>query len=343
MHQKKENRFTNIKKEGRAELEVRVNDIQEAAADLFIHWLEGDLNCRVKPTTYESYYRSVYKYVIPFFLQENNERLTETSITGFVKTIFEDSAIADTSKVRILSIFKSALKEILKKYPRNYYLLDLIIFPRKGYEEVSVFSMKEQRLIENEVMFSKDKRALGIILCFYTGIRIGELCALRWRDIDLEAGVMIISRTVSRVKNFEAEGSKTKLQIGSTKSRKSLRKIPLPEFLIKLAKESSNDIENQDYYILSGKSTPLDPRVYQKIFKRILVKAGIQDRKFHAIRHTFATRALELGVDIKTLSEILGHSSITITLNIYTHSLIEQKKIAMEKFNDMHARACQKA
>ena len=94
--------------------------------------------------------------------------------------------------------------------------------------------------------------------------------------------------------------------------------------------------KSEEHFILSNKNTPFEPRVYQKLYKRILKETGIKDRKFHAIRHTFATRALEVGVDIKTLSEILGHSNVTITLNIYAHSLMEQKKAAIEKLNLMH-------
>jgi integrase len=196
--------------------------------------------------------------------------------------------------------------------------------------------MKEQRILEQAAFMSPDKRALGIILCFYTGIRLGELCALRWRDIDLEAGTMYIGNTVSRIRNFQSVESKTMLHIGTPKSKTSTRKIPLPGFLLELAKELKPGIKSEEHFILSNKNTPFEPRVYQKLYKRILKDTGIKDRKFHAIRHTFATRALEVGVDIKTLSEILGHSNVTITLNIYAHSLMEQKKAAIEKLNMMH-------
>jgi integrase len=103
-----------------------------------------------------------------------------------------------------------------------------------------------------------------------------------------------------------------------------------------MSKEMKILAENGNCYVLSNTEVPIDPRTYQKLFKRILKNANVKDRKFHAIRHTFATRALELGVDIKTLSEILGHSNVSITLNIYAHSLMEQKKIAIDKLNELH-------
>lgn len=307
----------------------------ENAASLFKAWLEGDIRHQVKPTTYESYYCSAYRYIIPFFEQEGNESITEDSVSRFVKNIRQNTLIKESSRKKVLSIFKSALKEILQDSPECLYLTKLIKLPRTEEKEVEVFSMKEQRKIEYAALNSENKRALGIILCFYTGIRLGELCGLKWRDIDMESGTLSIVRTVFRTKNFNPEGTKTVLQAGSPKSRKSIRKIPLPEFLLKMLADSELNIEKEDCYMLSGNDKPYDPRSYQKLYKRILERAGVKERKFHAIRHTFATRALELGVDIKTLSEILGHSSVGITLNIYAHSLMEQKKIAIGKFNEM--------
>jgi integrase len=116
----------------------------------------------------------------------------------------------------------------------------------------------------------------------------------------------------------------------------------MPEFLVKIS-ENYRIFENENHYLFSGTENPAEPRTYQKLYKRILEKAGVKYRKFHAIRHTFATRALELGVDIKTLSDILGHANVSITLNIYAHSLMEQKKIAIDKLNEMHAAFMQDA
>ena len=126
------------------------------------------------------------------------------------------------------------------------------------------------------------------------------------------------------------------LLVGSPKSKKSVRKIPLPDFMLKHSAELKTYYANENNYVISGTDTPIDPRTYQRLYNNVIKSAGVKYRKFHAIRHTFATRALEVGVDIKTLSEILGHASVSITLNIYAHSLMEQKKIAMDKLNNMH-------
>ena len=305
------------------------------AISLFEAWLE-EVSLRVKPSTYESYYRCMNKYVIPFFEQDRNKQITENAVLRFVKVIRENTALAESSKKKNLTIFKIALKEILKGSPECFSIIESVKFPKPEDKEVQVFSMKEQRIIEHAAMKSGDWRTIGIILCFYTGIRLGELCALKWSDIDMETGTLSISRTVSRIKHFEEGENKTSLFVGAPKSRKSLRKIPLPKFLLNIVEEYGGCYGNQDHYIFSGRDIPFDPRCFQKLYKKILKEAHIQDRKFHAIRHTFATRALELGVDIKTISEILGHSSVSITLNVYAHSLMEQKKAAIEKFNNMY-------
>ena len=314
----------------------KITPKKELAPEQFLTWLNGEVSARVKPSTYESYYRCVYKHILPFFQREENLVIGEESVFGFVKYIREDSTIAETSKKKIFSIFKIAIKEILKNSSELHALLELVKLPRTECREVQVFGMKEQQMIEDAALKSSDNCAIGIIICFYTGIRLGELCALKWCDIDFESGTMTIIRTVSRIRSFDIEGNKTELHVGTPKSRKSIRKIPLPEFLLKLVEKSSLNRKDKNCFVFTGTEEPYNPRRIQKLFKKILKDCQIPDRKFHAIRHTFATRALELGVDIKTVSELLGHSGVSITLNVYAHSLMEHKKAAINKFNDLY-------
>ena len=306
------------------------------AADLFLSWLECRAIHRVKPSTYESYYHCIQKYIIPFYQNDGYRDISEDTVSIFSINITKDSSLSDAYKKKILTVFKTALREILLDQKEASVILQSIKMPKTEQKEVPIFTRNEQRLIEWTAMNDGDKRALGIVLCFYTGIRLGELCGLRWSDFDLEAATMSVKRTVSRTKNFKNSDKKTILHIGTPKSRTSIRKIPLPAFLIPIARQYKLTGKKEDCYILSGNDTPIDPRAYQKLYKKILVKAGMKDRKFHSTRHTFATRALELHVDIKTVSEILGHSSVAITMNVYAHSLMEQKKIAIDKFNDMY-------
>ncbi|WP_326974826.1 MULTISPECIES: tyrosine-type recombinase/integrase [Acutalibacteraceae] len=307
---------------------------QEEPSELFELWLKNNVLNKVKPSTYENYYRCVHKYVIPFFKEVESGGITASSVSLFVNSIDGNQKISASYRKKILSVFKTALREILRDSTDLSSVLRMIKLPKIENGSVQVFSVREQRLVENTIFQSDDKRALGILLCFYTGIRLGELCALRWSDLDFEAGTMSIVRTVSRTKNFEPGTNKTVLLVGTPKSQKSVRKIPLPDFLLRLFDQWK--CEKEDNYIFSDSAAPMDPRTYQRFYQRILADSGVPYRKFHAIRHSFATRALELGVDIKTLSELLGHSNVSITLNIYAHSLMEQKKVAIEKFNQMY-------
>lgn len=307
-----------------------------AAAGLFADWLQGDVVNQVKPSTYENYYFCMKKYVLPFFKTKGYEFLTENTVVQFAKSIHSNPIISESYKRKILIIFKTALKEVAKGYPNFSGLMEAVKLPKAPNPEVQAFSVSEQRMIEQAAFHEKDIRALGIILTFYTGIRLGELCALKWCDLDFEAGTISITKTVSRVKNPQPQGKKTALLVGTPKSLKSRRKIPLPKFLQDALMDYKEKCPDENFFLFSGTEDPPDPRVYEKLFKNVLKSAGVKERKFHTTRHTFATRALEVGVDIKTLSEILGHSSVTITLNIYAHSLMEQKMIAMDKLNNMH-------
>jgi len=306
------------------------------AAELLEDWLREAVSGQLKPSTYESYYRCVHKYILPFFRMKGNEKISKESVTQLVKSIGNEPALAESSKKKVLSILKLALKAILKDSPESAVIAEVIKLPKVAANGIQVFSVKEQRLIEEVICNSPDKRSLGILLCLYTGIRLGELCALRWSDMDLDAGMMSIRRTVCRTKNFDGGEKKTGLSVGTPKSLKSVRKIPLPAFLVDLVVTYRPFPEDETCYIMSGNNVPMDPRSFQKLFKNILNEANLQERKFHTLRHTFATRALELGIDIKTVSEILGHANVSTTLNIYAHSLVEHKKAAIKKFNDMH-------
>jgi integrase len=307
----------------------------DSAVYLFQCWLDGDLKGQVKPSTYDSYECCIRKYVIPFF-NSTDQQLNAASVNQLVKSIIELPGLSDSYKRKILTILKTSLKEILRDTKMSPGILDAVKLTKKTSSEVQAFTMGEQRLIENAAYRSDDMRAFGILLTFYTGIRLGELCTLKWNDLDYESGTLSITKTVTRVKNLSGGENKTMLLVGSPKSHKSTRKIPLPKFIIKLFRDREPCCAEQELYLISGTTSPTDPRVYEKLFKRLLTQAGVKHRKFHAIRHTFATRALELGVDIKTLSEILGHSNVSITLNVYAHSLMEQKKIAMDKLNTLH-------
>lgn len=171
---------------------------------------------------------------------------------------------------------------------------------------------------------------MGILLCLYTGMRIGELCALKWNDIDVEEEIIHINRTVQRL---DTEEKKSALIVSYPKSRSSVRNIPIPKCILDVLL-SFYAYENSTAYIFTGKeNVPAEPRTFQYRYRKYLEKAGVKYRKFHTLRHTFATRCIHCGIDIKTLSEILGHSNVKITLEYYCHTTMEQKKKQMNRLS----------
>ncbi|MCM1130751.1 MAG: site-specific integrase [Roseburia sp.] len=201
-----------------------------------------------------------------------------------------------------------------------------IKLPPSKEKEVSALTREEQKVVEEYCLKSNKNNYLGIIICLYTGIRLGELLALTWEDIDFNKKYLYIKKTSytlrkDRKKDFIVESPKTK---------KSNRVIPLPDKLINLLTIYRNKSICKFIIHTRGK-TMVETRSYQRSFESILKKCKIKHYNFHCLRHTFATRALELGMDIKTLSEILGHTNVAITLNRYAHSLLEYKIQEMNK------------
>ena len=171
-----------------------------------------------------------------------------------------------------------------------------------------------------------------MLIAFYAGARLGELCALQWSDIDFGTGILYITKTLQRIKDTDPNSTKkTKMVIDAPKSKKSVRAIPLSAYLLCLLKQWKQEQPSTNY-VLSGREKYIDPRVLQDCFKGYLKQAKVEPTKFHALRHTFATRAKEQQFDDKSLSELLGHSSVRFTLERYVHSSIDTKRASMERY-----------
>jgi len=224
----------------------------------------------------------------------------------------------------------SAIFYLLKKTLRGTVSLDVfdVEFPNSSdVEKIESFSIDEQKSLEHSAKASDDINYIGITLCLYIGIRIGELCGLLWKDVDFENQSIHVRRTIQRIKSTKSD-SKTEITsleyLGDTPERI----IPLPQFILSLLEEHQSNSAND--YIISRSGKPIEPRNMQYRFKQLLKNANVSSKGFHATRHTFAIRALENGFDIKTLSEILGHSSPVVTLKSYSHVLSENKRQSME-------------
>ena len=201
-----------------------------------------------------------------------------------------------------------------------------IKMPKASASATKIFSIAEQRKLTAFLTNDADLQKLGVLICLNTGMRLGEICALKWKDIDIINCVIKVRRTIQRIGNGSGE---TRFLIDTPKTLKSIRDIPIPCFIMRRLLE--NKCDDRDAYFLTGSSIFIQPRTYQNRLKSYIRDCGLSDEyHFHTLRHTFASRAIELGFDPKTLSEILGHANVNITLNRYVHTSIELKRRNME-------------
>ncbi|MCM1578761.1 MAG: site-specific integrase, partial [Ruminococcus sp.] len=282
---------------------------------------------KVKETTLANYEMKLKKHIIPYFGGEKYDRLTADGVNKFIeKKLAENLSAKYVSD--IVLIIKSAAKFAQKRYGYANRI-DSVTMPKsRDKSEKKMLTDSEQTRMKKELLKNPNGSNTGILLAASTGLRIGELCALRWQDIDLEKSILTVSGTVQRIMK---KGGGTKLIVTSPKSESSKREIPLPAFIIPYLKAVR---AADDCFLLSGSKKLVEPRTMQYRFKSVLKKAGLPYVNFHALRHMFATNCIALGFDVKTLSEILGHSNVQITLNRYVHSSMERKKVCMKLFSD---------
>ncbi len=213
--------------------------------------------------------------------------------------------------------------------PRSF---EILFPPQEHRQTVQTFSKTEQALLTQYLYLHLNPKNLGILFCLHTGVRIGELCALQWKHIDLENRTVTISHTLQRVYLRDENGKTgTKIIITPPKTKNSVRLIPISTLLYTVLKQMKP--EDPETYLLTGKSEPTEPRTYRDYYNRLLKKAELPPIHFHGLRHTFATRLIENGADYKTVSELLGHASVSITMNLYVHPHLEQKRKAVELMN----------
>lgn len=298
----------------------------------YIDWLAQWLDFYVRPTvkqrTFEHYEGIARKQLIPRLGGYELEALLPVVLQEFTAEQCKCYAVNTVSG--IVSVLKSSLKAAQRTGVVDREYTDGIRLPKAREKEVSCFSAAEQKKIEKAVLMSGKDRLFGIVLCLYTGLRIGELMALQWTDIDLQKCVLSVAKTC----RDRWQNGQYIRQLDTPKTASSKRKIPIPKQLISHLKAIQK--RSRSIFFISGKDgEDVSLRSYQKIFERLLHREEIQHKGFHAIRHTFATRALECGMDVKTLSEILGHQNAAITLNRYAHSLMEHKQEMMNKLGKL--------
>ncbi len=300
--------------------------------DLAEEWLR-EKRTVVKESTYVRYRHLYEKHINPTFGKETLDSVDFQMIENHIRMLertAERDGLAPKTVQDILSVYHLLVEYgVYREYISPQYFQKIKTSHLSANAKLPVLLPHERCILEKYVLKNGDVRSLGIVIAMYTGLRIGELCALRWKDIDLKNGLMTINTTVQRLHDYGAEAqSKTKVCISDPKTPSSYRTIPLTTFLIEELRKHISEPEN---YILTDTVTPEEPRSYLYFYKRQLELCKIPEYTFHAIRHTFATRCVEEGVDIKSLSEILGHSNVKITMNRYVHPSLESKRRQMEK------------
>ena len=299
--------------------------------DWLNEWLKNYVLPSVKIRTYERYSLIVNLHIrdkiemlelddlTPLLLQQY---ITELLQSGNRKT---GKGLSANSVNAIISVLQSSLKTANFLGLTAEYTADKVKRPKLKEKPVECFSLKEQKQIEQAILSGRKDKLYGILLCLYSGLRIGELIALQWSDIDFTKGILTVSKS--------CHDGKAGLIIDEPKTATSRRVIPLPKQLLPILKGIKK--KSHSPFVVSANGKPVSVRSYQRSFELLLKKLKIPHRGFHSLRHTFATRALECGMDVKTLSEILGHKNPTVTLNRYAHSLMEHKADMMNRLGKL--------
>ena len=276
----------------------------------------------VKQSSIAAYALILENHILPVF--GDKVQLTETDVQAFALKKLQDGLSQKTVKDVLI-----VLKMIQKFGAKNGDLPFMewsVKFPTgQTKQELEVLSVNNQKRIMQYAIDNFTFRNLGIYICLSTGIRIGEVCALKWGDINIATETISINRTIERIYVIDGEKRHTEVVIGTPKTKNSLREIPMSKELLKIVRPLKK-VMNDEYFILTNEAKPTEPRTYRNYYKQLLKQLGIPDLKFHGLRHSFATRCIESQCDYKTVSVILGHANISTTLNLYVHPNMEQKK-----------------
>lgn len=301
--------------------------------DLCEEWLTS-AKLRVKHSSYCCYEKLINKHVIPYFEDIGYDELTTPVINAFTEHKLKYGrtngfgGLSAKTVHDILVVMRSVAKYAEREYGYRNPMRNTSML-KSETKEAEVFNKDERGRLQNYLQNNLNESNLGVLITMYTGLRIGELCALKWSDIDFENGIVRVSKALQRVSDKLGKG-KTKIAITSPKSKNSVRDIPVPTFILDMLKREK---KSSELYILSGTSKPMEPRTMQNRFKTVLKNCGIRNANFHLLRHTYATVCIESGFDAKTVSELLGHSNVNITLNRYVHSSMEMKRRCVDRLN----------
>lgn len=302
---------------------------------LAFRWLEN-VKLKVKESTYVKYCNLVQNHILPELGGHTADQLTTEEVEKFVRKKLQNGkkdglgGLSEKSVRDILAVLKAICLYAMccdTEIPCRFELIRI----RTRKLETAVLNRKNQWELEQFLLSDNCLKKTGVLLSLYMGLRVGEVCALKRQHILYGEKILCVRGTMQRIQDMDGEGKKkTKVVVTEPKSSSSVRDIPIPDFLMKRLETLKSMPENA--YLLTGRTdTFIEPRTMENILNRYLRACRIEPVNYHILRHTFATRCVESGFDAKSLSEILGHSSVNITLNRYVHSSMEQKRKCMEQ------------
>ncbi len=283
----------------------------------------------IKESTYANYSNNIFNHIIPklgnYYLNELNHKVIQDFLLELSKNGRKDNngGLAEKTIKDITIIVKGSIKKGINEDKIKHIELTFN-YPKDNKEnKLYVLTKREQNKITNYVLENINSRNIGLLISLYSGIRIGELCALRWEDVDFKKNCLTINKTIQRVYIKDKDKNISKVIITTPKTKNANREIPINKDFLEILKKVKSD---KKHYILTGNEKYIEPRTYRKYFNKILDELRIKHFNFHSLRHTFATNCISLGVDYKTVSELLGHANVNITLNLYVHPRYSQKK-----------------
>lgn len=301
-------------------------------------WIQANKS-QWKESSTAKYINILNNHLLPEFGQRNITDIARTDIQAYISKLLmiggrNNTGLAPKTVNSIISVMKNIFEFAAET--KQYTLISFNgLNVKQPQKQMRILSQTEQSLLTEYLLEESGNTDIGILLSLYTGLRVGEVCALKWEDISFRDRCIHVNKTMQRIQVNDNANHRTEIIISAPKSECSVRDVPIPDKLLLLLQERQNA---PNTYILTGKATLfVEPRTMQNRFKSTIKKAGIAQANFHALRHTFATRCIELGFDIKSLSEILGHASVNITLNRYVHPSMELKQKNMNMLSDLLA------
>ena len=307
-------------------------------SDIAQEWIELNRS-QWKSSSLTKYINILNNYLLPHFGQCNMLDISREAVASYISELLVKGGHCGTGLApKTVNSIISVMKNIFE-YASVNKNLSLISFKglnaKQNQKPMRILSTTEQNNLNEYLLKNPGNTSLGILLSLYTGLRVGELCALKWEDVSFDDKCIHVHKTMQRIQNLNDSNAKTVVIISKPKSDCSIRDVPIPDRLFSIMQDYK---KAPNTYFLTGKTTLyVEPRTMQNRFKSTIKKAGIAPANFHALRHTFATRCIELGFDIKSLSEILGHASVNITLNRYVHPSMELKQKNMNMLSDLLA------